>query len=122
MHEAGIAASILEICEARAREHGALAIQAIGVTLGELSGVVPEALEFAFEALKAETLARTAELRVERVPLDARCQKCGWAGRPDGDLCLLCPACDGALQILSGREMQVNYVELEEESECSASP
>ena len=41
---------------------------AIRLRIGALSGVVPEALEFAFEALRPGTLAEKAELAIESVP------------------------------------------------------
>ena len=39
---------------------------------------------------------------------------CGLIGRPIDDFCLLCAACGSPMEIISGREMQVEYLELAE--------
>src|SRR5579884_3174055 len=85
VHEVGIAASILDIAEEAAR--GA-PIRAVGLRLGTFTGVVREALEFAFEALKPGTA-----LIIHSVPLTCSCNTCRWTGAPIEDFCLLCPAC-----------------------------
>jgi len=53
VHETGIAWSILETAKLEAARAGA-PLATVGVHLGEMSGVVEEALRFAFEALRAE--------------------------------------------------------------------
>jgi hydrogenase nickel incorporation protein HypA/HybF len=114
MHEAGIAASILDIAEDEARRHGSARILLIRLRLGAFTGVVRESLEFAFDALRAGTLAENAVLEVETVPLCAACPACGWTGETRQDLCFICPACHQPLEILSGREMQVDSIDLED--------
>ena len=81
--------------------------------------MVHEALEFAFEIAKRGTLAERAALEIEGVPLKMRCPQCGLAGRPIDDFCLLCAACGSPVEIISGREMQLEYLELAEESVTS---
>jgi|ERR1035441_2074154 hydrogenase nickel incorporation protein HypA/HybF len=111
MHEAGIAQSIIEIAENVAQDR---AILKIHVRLGAFTGVVREALEFAFEALKADTPASHALLEIERIPLIGGCPACGWTGPPEEDYCLICPRCSTPATIVSGREMQVEWVELDD--------
>lgn len=106
MHEAGIAASIIDIAQNAA--HGR-AITKIHLTLGAFTGVVQEALEFAFEAI-----ATGAILEIERVLLIGACPQCRWTGPPEEDYCLICPRCNSPVAIVSGREMQVAWIELEE--------
>ena len=43
--------------------------------VGAFSGVVPDALEFAFEVLKHDTPAETATLEMEVIPLRIYCQR-----------------------------------------------
>jgi hydrogenase nickel incorporation protein HypA/HybF len=116
MHEAGIAASIIEIAEEAARTQrgaaGSAPIQAIGLRLGAFTGVSRDSLEFAFAALKEGTLAAGAELVIIVVPLTGECETCGWKGRPAEDYCFICPQCQSALDVATGREMQVEYVDL----------
>jgi Zn finger protein HypA/HybF involved in hydrogenase expression len=71
--------------------------------------VVQEALEFAFEALQPGVL-----LEIERIPLIGACPVCKWTGPPEEDYCLICPRCNSPVNIVSGREMQVEWIELED--------
>jgi hydrogenase nickel incorporation protein HypA/HybF len=116
MHETGIAASIIEIAEGAARGAPILKVH---LQLGAFTGVVREALEFAFEALKEGTLAARAELEIEIIPLVAACPGCGWTGAPEEDYCLICPRCAMPAAILSGRELQVDYVDLDDSKQES---
>lgn len=113
MHEMALAGSILEIGEMEARKRGATVISKIKLRLGEFAGVVREALEFAFDVLKPGTLAEKAEFEIENVPLRTLCPQCGEASGAKQDFCLLCPQCETPVEILAGREMQVEYIDLE---------
>jgi hydrogenase nickel incorporation protein HypA/HybF len=122
LHEAGIAATILEIAEAARLEHGAASITRVAVRVGEFSGVVPVALTFAFEALKQGTAASGAELAIESIPVRAWCATCDDAADPADSVVFWCERCGGVLEILAGRELDVMSVDLEESRPlCSAS-
>jgi hydrogenase nickel incorporation protein HypA/HybF len=120
MHEAGIAAQIIEVAVAEAERNGGVAIERIGVRIGALTGVVAEALEFAFEALRVDTPAVRATLVVERVPLTGYCDACATTIEVTGEVSLLCPRCETPLSVLTGRELDVAWIELEEP--CNISP
>lgn len=121
MHELSIAESILEIAAKEAANHRAAAVTAVKIRLGDFTGVVGEALEFAFEIARQGTVAARARLEIERVPLQTRCPACGEAG--GADFCFVCQRCGTPLEILAGREMQVESIELaEEEVTWTASP
>ena len=111
MHEVGIAQSIIEIAENAAHD---CAILKIHLKLGAFTGVVRESLEFAFEALRKDTPAGHALLEIETIPLICACPACGWSGPPEESYCLICPRCSVPVNIISGREMQVEYVDLGE--------
>jgi hydrogenase nickel incorporation protein HypA/HybF len=116
MHEISIAQSIIEIAEAKAREANSGRIQVIKIRLGEFTTVVREALEFAFEVARQETLAENARLEIETVPMVVRCVSCGSVKDPVRDVCLICPQCGLPLEVLSGEELQVQYIEVESAS------
>lgn len=121
MHETGIAAGILDIAGTEARNHQAASISAIRIRVGDFSNVVPEALAFAFDALKAGTLAAAARLEIERVPVVATCRSCRAPVIPEAGIVLWCPRCSSPLEITSGRELDVVSVDLEDcEPSCSA--
>ena len=113
MHELSIAQSIVEIAEAKAREHNCGCIQTIKIRLGEFTTIVPEALDFTCEVVRRGTLAENARLEIESVPMVVRCVSCGSVTDPMRVVCLICPQCGLPLEVISGEELQVEYFEAE---------
>lgn len=111
MHEAGLAQTALEVAAARARERGATRVHRLTLRVGDLSGVVPEALRFALEALSPGTLADGAAFAITVVPVECHCPACDRPFRP-ADVVYACPQC-GRLSsdIRQGHELEL--VELE---------
>ena len=113
MHELSIAQSIIEIAENIARENDSKAVKKIKVQIGEFSGVVKEALEFSFDIAKIGTIAENAELEIEIVKFKSICNFCGFVLETMNDFNLFCPNCSEPMSIISGREMRVEYIEIE---------
>jgi len=121
MHELGIANSILEGVAAELRRRPGSRAVKVGVRIGELAGVDPDALNFAFEALTLDTEFSRLKLEVEYVPPSSRCRQCDREFEIR-NFELLCPDC-GSLDTerLSGDELEFIYLEIEEdESELAA--
>lgn len=114
MHEVGLAQELVRLAEEAARQHGASRVRRLGLRLGALSGVVEEALRFAFLAVREGTLAEGAELCVERVPLRCLCEACGATFVSEDRFGVaLCPHCgEPSGTVLEGREMVVSFVEV----------
>jgi hydrogenase nickel incorporation protein HypA/HybF len=113
MHELSIMQSALSMALDQARQNGASRIYVIRLRIGALSGVVPDALQFAFEALTPGTAAEGAELAIEHVPARFWCTSCAQEFQSD-DLFADCPGChrpSGDLR--AGREMEVASLEIE---------
>lgn len=117
MHELSIAQSIIDIAEATARNQHSLRIHAIKIRLGDFTTVVRDALEFAFEIARRGTLAENARLEIESVPMRIQCATCGPVPDPVRNVCLLCPKCGLPVKIVSGEELQLEYIELDSETE-----
>lgn len=113
MHEMAIAQSVFDIAFGEAEKHAATRIRRIKLSIGEFSGVVKEALDFAFDALKTGTAAEQAAIEIEVIKMRALCKKCGDVNCSLSDLRLKCPNCGGVLLITSGREMRVDYIDLD---------
>ncbi len=111
MHEMSLAMAVIDQVEHAAAENGATAVSAVRVQVGELAGVVGDALRFSFSLACAGTVLEGAELLTEDVPGRARCAPCatGWDTGMPPKLC--CPACGGAAELLSGRELQITGVQ-----------
>jgi hydrogenase nickel incorporation protein HypA/HybF len=119
MHEISIAESIVQIADAKAREQHARSIQVVKLRLGTFTTIVAEALQFAFEVCRQGTLARLARLEIEVVPMIVRCAVCKSFAEPAGGVCLICMQCGFPLEIVSGEELQIEYIEVDLGTEVS---
>ncbi|HZX38756.1 MAG TPA: hydrogenase maturation nickel metallochaperone HypA [Streptomyces sp.] len=121
MHELSIAAAVVERAGHTARAHGATSVEAVRLRIGELAGVVGDALRFSFELVAEGTVVAGAELIVEDVPARARCGGCGKEFAVGSPPHLWCPGCDRpAAQLLTGRELELVEVRLPETETCAA--
>ena len=113
MHEMALAEGILDIALDYAKQNEAKAIREVGLLIGEMSGVEVESLTFSFDMLVKGTIAEGAELKIKHVPLMGKCSKCGKEFHVE-HYDFWCPECkDGVLKTISGREMKVEYLEVE---------
>ena len=112
MHEMAIAEGIFDIAKEHAARENSARIMKIGLLIGEMAGVEEDALRFCFSSLVRGTLAEGAELSVKRVPLVGRCAACGHE-QPIEKYNFICPKCGGGLAVVSGRELRVEYLEIE---------
>jgi hydrogenase nickel incorporation protein HypA/HybF len=114
MHELGIAASILENVEKEAQRHPGLHISKVGVKIGELAGVDPDALQFGFEVLVSNTDWEPLALEVEFVARMQRCPKCVHEFRMT-EYDPRCPLCgEMGTVCISGEELDIAYMEVDE--------
>ncbi|HET6420220.1 MAG TPA: hydrogenase maturation nickel metallochaperone HypA [Geobacteraceae bacterium] len=110
MHELSITKYIVDICE---NSSGDSRVISVTLEIGDLSGVIPEAIEFCFEECTRNTAIEGAILRIERIEARGRCRACErvFPLRTFHDRC---PACGGeGLEIVSGRDMRVKEMEVE---------
>ncbi|WP_225834456.1 hydrogenase maturation nickel metallochaperone HypA [Streptomyces sp. NK08204] len=113
MHELSIATAIVEQADEVARAHGSGAVSVVNVRVGELSGVVPAALAFAFEVARNGTALAAAELVVEEVAAVAHCGPCDEDFPVGVPPFLWCPRCDRPCEgLLSGRELEITGLDL----------
>jgi hydrogenase nickel incorporation protein HypA/HybF len=108
-----LAMAVVDQVEQAAADSGATAVSAVRVQVGELAGVVADALRFSFSLACAGTVLDGAELLTEDVPGRARCAPCAteWATGMPPNMC--CPACGGAAELLCGRELRITGVRWE---------
>ena len=105
--------SALSLALEQARQAGAIRIHEIRLRIGALSGVVPDALEFAFEALVPGTAAEGARLAVDHVPARFWCATCEREFEAQ-DLFSDCPDCHTPSgELRAGREMEVASLEID---------
>jgi hydrogenase nickel incorporation protein HypA/HybF len=117
MHEMGIALQIIDIATASIPpEMGSARVERVNLKIGKLSAVVPESLRFCFEIASKETPLAGAVLAIEETAVVARCKECDarWTIEEPAFTCKACNS--GALEILSGRELDIVSIEIAEES------
>jgi hydrogenase nickel incorporation protein HypA/HybF len=114
MHELSIAISIIELAQEESERWG-VQVSAIHLKLGELSGVVKEALLGSFELACEDTLLKGARLVIEELPILILCETCR-AQRPISSVQLFCCAECGTPSgdVVQGKELAVVALEIEE--------
>jgi hydrogenase nickel incorporation protein HypA/HybF len=113
LHELSLTQNLIEIAEEYARREGASTITSLVLEIGSLSGVIPEAVEFAFEACTKGTLAEGATLQILEIPAIGRCLECNQESEME-NLTDDCPECGSyALEVLCGQEMTLTEMEID---------
>jgi hydrogenase nickel incorporation protein HypA/HybF len=114
MHEIAIAAAILERAKVAADDNGGGRVLRIGLRIGEISGVEPDALSFGIEALAKGTSCEGLVLEIERPRRKQRCAACAAEFEPEGFV-TACPVCrHESSECIAGNELDVTYIELED--------
>jgi hydrogenase nickel incorporation protein HypA/HybF len=114
MHEASIAASLIDIVVDTANSNKAEKVNKVFVKIGRLAAIENDALLFAYDAIKEEyPLLTQSELVVEDVPITGKCQKCGVTDTYD-EMFFACSAC-GAFDVdlLTGEELTITEIEVD---------
>lgn len=115
MHEVGIMVQALDVAIDAAKLERSEKITALKLRIGALAGVVPEALEFAFEVVTRGTIAEGATFAWEEVPVRCRCRPCDIEFSPEGYV-YRCPECgEPTSEVVAGRELTVAEIEVEVE-------
>jgi hydrogenase nickel incorporation protein HypA/HybF len=120
MHEAGIAEGIIETAERHLQgvPHGP--VRRLLVRIGELAGVNPDSLDFAFECLSRGTGVEGARLEIERIPLTVECDACG-RRTPVADYVFRCGACGAeSVRVATGRELEFVSIDVDDPTEVAA--
>jgi len=111
MHEWTIADNLARLVREVARKEGLAEVSEVYVKVGVLRQVIPETLQTAFSHLIGETEFAGARLKIEEAPLAVRCRNCGSDTAGD-DLAFTCGRCGGTdLEIISGDELFLDYLE-----------
>ena len=113
MHELSVAQSILDNALRHAEEMGFQRILSIHLKIGRLSGIEVESLRFCFEVLSADTMARSADLAVDLLPIRGKCRQCAREFELE-EVDFFCPGCHNRdIEVVSGTEMLMEKMEVE---------
>jgi hydrogenase nickel incorporation protein HypA/HybF len=113
MHELAITEEILRIALEHAEQAGAEQLTDIHITIGDLSSVVDDSVQFYFDFLSPGTIAEGAQLHFDRVRTRLRCRECGTEFEPEG-MDWRCPNCQAlGGEVIAGREFYIESIEVE---------
>lgn len=113
MHELSIMEETLNLAIVSARAQSAQRIHHLSLRIGLLSGVVPEALRFAFDVVTQGTIAEGATLEIEEVSILCHCTVCNQPFSPPDHYIYECPSCHQLSHtLLQGRELQLTSMEV----------
>lgn len=116
MHESSLAINMIDFAQEQCQSNGGASVESITVRLGAASGIKPESLEQSFNALKSDTVASSAKVVFELIPVAGTCKTCGkpFELQEVPDLsAMACPHCGSQkLEIIQGREMEIVSMEL----------
>jgi hydrogenase nickel incorporation protein HypA/HybF len=114
MHELALANSVLEAVQAEAAKRPGARLRQVGLRVGELAGVDPEALQFAFTVLVQGTDLEPLAIEIQTCPRRQRCPQCGQEFVVIASS-LVCPRCGQArTKLCGGDELDLVYLEVDE--------
>ena len=113
MHELSVALSLLEEVDAAAQREGATSVASVRLRIGRLSGVARDALLFAWDLARVDSVASNAQLHIEDVDVSVYCPNCQCERAPLRGAGFTCGTC-GTLTctIVRGRELELVAMEV----------
>ncbi|MFH1487700.1 MAG: hydrogenase maturation nickel metallochaperone HypA [Pseudomonadota bacterium] len=113
MHEMSIAQSLVDILREEMEKNGARTLRSVRLSIGRLSAVVPDSLEFCFTVMTAETELEGATLIMDMVPLRGACHDCNKTFEIE-DYAFLCPSCGGTnIETIAGQDLSIVEMEVD---------
>ena len=113
MHELSIAQNLIDIVSAQCLKNGFKEIEAVNVKIGKASGIMPDALIFAFDAIKTDTIAKNASLNIAEIPVAGACRDCNSVFIVEEEYVLCCPSCKSSFFVMTaGRELDIVDMEV----------
>lgn len=104
--------SALDAVRREAQAQHAQRVERIVLRVGAISGVEPESLRFAFDALARDTIAAGARLDIENVPARVHCRSCAEDFVAARGFIFRCPRCgDFSGEVRAGRELELSRIE-----------
>ncbi|HOC88546.1 MAG TPA: hydrogenase maturation nickel metallochaperone HypA [bacterium] len=115
MHEISVAAALMRRVLAEKEARKIVRVSRIVLQIGPMSGIMPEALQFAYDSLRQGTLLEETELVFNSTELTTCCCRC--MHRFDTRLMHThCPRCGSdKLEIMGGDDFFIQYLVTEKE-------
>lgn len=117
MHEMSIAQNIIEIIRQYVPHDAETKVRNVHLKIGETSGILIDSLAFCYRAITQNSSLQESILVIDRIPLSIQCHACHALTTSDA-IVFYCQACgSNNVSMLSGMEMLVTDIEVEENQE-----
>lgn len=108
MHELAVTQGVVDTIVERLPD---ARITLVRLEIGRLSGVLPDAVRFCFDAVTSGTVVEGASLEIAEPPGRARCRACGSSFDTD-DVILLCACGSADVEVVGGDQLLITSVEV----------
>ena len=113
MHELSVTISILKICQEEKRIRGFKRVNEIRIKEGELTGLVPNCINYYFKIIAKGTECEGAKIIIDKVPLKIKCMECLFTGEVNKNT-YMGPKCNSnKIKILNGKEFYIDSMEVD---------
>lgn len=113
MHEMGIMSGVLDSVNTAAQNAQAERVTKIILNIGEMTEIIQDSLEFAFQVMSEGTLSEGAELVIKTVTPHSICLDCGHEFDHDR-FHRMCPECGSySTSMTRGRELDIESIEVD---------
>jgi hydrogenase nickel incorporation protein HypA/HybF len=121
MHELSIVTSVVESVTESLKAYPGAKVLEVRLRVGSLAAVVEDSLQFCWGIATDDSELAGARLVVHAVPVTVHCAACGENGALESLQSFRCPNCGApATDVRSGRELEIESVEIEEGNAASA--
>ncbi len=123
MHEVSVMAGVVESVLKELEKYEVLRVEEVQLTLGELTFLGEEQLQFAYEIITRDTPLQDSVLVIVPEETELQCLSCGYQGKADkiGEEfhmampSLACPKCKGKVKVLKGQSCRVTSMKVVQE-------
>ena len=123
MHEVSVMSGIVESVLEELKKHEVLKVEEVCLTLGELTFLGEEQLQFAYEIITRDTILEGSVLVIETEETELLCSACGYQGKADylgaeyhmSMPSLICPKCRSGIKVLKGQSCRVTSIKVVQE-------
>lgn len=113
MHELAVTESLLATVIQFAEENQASKVTDITLSIGALSSIIDDSVQFYWNHISKNTIAEEAKLHFNRIPATLRCLDCDTEFILEDEL-VPCPNCDSIhLNIIAGEEFQIDFIDIQ---------
>jgi len=109
---------LYERCREEVGKHGPGRLEKVSVQIGELTGIEPELLKFAWQAVLEGGTDAGCELKIDWRLAEQYCPTCrSKKARPGSSWVITCPDCESALHVQGGYELDLVEITFEPDAD-----